>query len=121
MNTYLTPRQFARVAAVAFVGLAIMVAVIQSRRSKDGAIFTPIKPGKADALVSELARCRTITLDDLGLLEPCRNVWAESRQHFLQSAKLPHFLAEPGPDASAGAPKNQDAIRLHDVDQSRAR
>ena len=120
MNAYLTPLQFARIAAVAFVGLAITVAVIRSRHSKDGLILTPIEPGEADALVSELARCRTITLDDLGLLESCRNIWTENRQHFLQSAKTPHLLAEPAPDPSTGAPKNQDAIPLHDVDQPRA-
>jgi conjugative transfer region protein TrbK len=121
MNAYLTPLQFARIAAVAFVGLAITVAVIQSRHSKDGTVLTPMEPGKADALVGELARCRTITLDDLGLLEPCRNIWAETRQHFLQSSKLPHLHAEPAPDPFTGAPKNQDAIPLHDVDQPRAR
>jgi conjugative transfer region protein TrbK len=121
MNTYLTPLQFARIAGIAFVGLAITVAVVQSRHSKDGAILTPMEPSETDALVGELVRCRAITLDDLGLLESCRNVWAENRQHFLQSTKLPHRLAEPRPDASAGAPKNQDAIPFHDVDQPRAR
>jgi len=121
MNIYLTPPQIARIAAVAFVGLAIAVAVIQSRQSKDGIILTPIEPGEADALVSELARCRTITLDDLGLLESCLNVWAENRQHFLQSGKLPHFLAEPAPDRSTAAAKNQDAIPHHDIHQPRAR
>jgi conjugative transfer region protein TrbK len=78
MSAYLTPLQFARIAGVAFVGLAITVAVIQSRHSKNGTILTPMEPAKADALVGELARCRTITLDDLGLLEPCRNIWAEN-------------------------------------------
>ena len=121
MNIYLTPLQFARIAGVAFVGLAITVAVIQSRQSEHGVILTPIEPGEADALVSELARCRTITLDDLGLLESCLNVWAENRQHFLQSGKLPHFLAEPAPDRSTAAAKNQDAIPHHDIHQPRAR
>ena len=119
MNAYLTSPQFVRIAAVAFVALAITVAVIQSRHSMDGVvILTPIEPRKADAVVSELARCRTITLDDLGLVESCRNIWAENRQHVLQSAKT---LAEPAPNPSAGAPRNQDAIPLHDVDQPRAR
>jgi conjugative transfer region protein TrbK len=121
MNAYLTPPQFVRIAAVAFVGLAITVAVTQSRHSNDGLILTPREPREADAVASELARCRTITLDDLGLLESCRNIWAENRQHFLQLAKTPHLLAEPAPDPSTGSPKNQDAIPLHDVDWPRAR
>jgi conjugative transfer region protein TrbK len=121
MKPYLTPRQFARVAAVAFVVLAVTVALIQSRPSKDEAVHTPMEHGKADVLICELARCRTITPDDLGLLESCRNTWAENRQHFFLSIKSPHLLAEPAPGPSAGAAKYQDGIPLYDVDQTRAR
>ena len=64
MSTYLTSQQFVRVAAVVFVVLAVAVAVIQSRRGEDAAVLAPLEPGEADALVSELARCRTITPDD---------------------------------------------------------
>ncbi len=69
MKPYLTPRQFTRVAAIASVVLVVAITVIQSRRSQEEAVFTPMGRGKAYALVSELARCRTITPDDSVLLE----------------------------------------------------
>lgn len=108
MKPYLTPRQFTWIAAVAFVVWAIAVDVIQSRRDRDAAVITPTEPGKVNALATELAHCRTILPDDFGLLESCRQIWAESRQHFFLSTKSPHQIEEPAPDASVGAVKNRD-------------
>lgn len=121
MKPCLTPRQFTWIAAVAVVVLAIMVAVIQSRRSNEEAVLTPMERRDADALVSELARCWTITPDDLGLLESCRHIWAENRQHFFLSTKSPQLPAKPAPDASVGSAANRGGIPPHDVDQPRVR
>ena len=77
MNTHLTFQQSLRVAAVVIVVLAALVAVIQSRRSEDVAILAPFGPGEADALVTELARCRTVTPDDALVLEACRRLWEQ--------------------------------------------
>ena len=116
----LTPRQFTWIAAVAFVVWAIAVAVIQSQHDKDAAALTPTEPGKVDALETELARCRTASPDDFGLLESCRQIWAENRKHFFLSTKPPHQLDEPAPDASVRAVKNRDKTPPNADDQLRA-
>jgi conjugative transfer region protein TrbK len=120
MKPYLTPRQFTWIAAVAFVVWAIAVIVIQSRHDKNAVALTPTEPGKVNALESDLARCRTISLDDLGLLESCRQIWAENRKHFFLSTKSPHQIEEPAPDASVGAVKNWDGTPPYADDQPRA-
>lgn len=120
MKPYLTPRQFTWIAAVAFVVWAIAVAMIQSRHDKNAAALTPTEPGKVDALETELARCRTISPDDLGLLDSCRQIWAENRKHFFLSTKSPHQIEEPALDASVGAVKNRDGTPPYADDQPRA-
>jgi conjugative transfer region protein TrbK len=120
MNIYQTRRQFARIAAVALVVSAITLAVIQIQRSKEEAVLTPMERRHADAVVSELARCGTITPDDLGLLESCRQIWAENRQHFLLSTKSPPLPAAPAPYAPLGPAARRDGIPPHDVDRPRA-
>jgi conjugative transfer region protein TrbK len=121
MNAYLTPPQFAKITATALVVLAIAVALMRSRRSEDVAVLAPTEPGNADTPEAELARCRTVSPEECQLLESCRHIWAENRQHFFLSTKSPYLLAEPAPGPSAGAAKYQDGIPLYDVDQTRAR
>jgi conjugative transfer region protein TrbK len=121
MNTHLTFQQSLRVAAVVIVVLAALVAVIQSRRSEDVAILAPFGPGEADALVTELARCRTVTSDDPLVLEACRRIWAENRQHFFASMKSPQLPAPPAPDAPAGFVKSQERVTPSEIDQSGTR
>ena len=121
MSSYLTSQQFLRVAAVVFVTLAAAVAVIQSRRGEDAAVLAPLERGEADALVSELARCRTITPDDTAGLDACRRIWAENRQHFFVSTKSPQLPAPPVPNEPAAPMKSQDRVPPHEVDQGRAR
>ena len=118
MNASLTSKQFMRITAVIFVALAAAVAVIASRRGEDAAVLTPLERDEADPLVSELARCRTITPDDAAALEACRRIWAENRQHFFLSTKSPSPPAAPAPDAPV---KGQDRVPLYGVDQGRAR
>ena len=120
MKPYLTPRQFARVTATALVVLAITVAVMQSRRSEDAAVLTSKEPGKVDTRESELARCRAISFDDLGLLESCRHIWADNRQHFFLSTKSSSSQVAPAPYATLGPGAKRDGIPSRDVDQSRA-
>jgi len=117
MNTHLTFQQSLRVAAVVIVVLAALVAVIQSRRSEDVAILAPFGPGEADALVSELARCRTVTPDDAVVLEACRRTWAENRQHFFASTKSSQ-LPDPPANAPAGLMKSQDRILPGEIEQN---
>jgi conjugative transfer region protein TrbK len=121
MNASLTSQQFLRIAAVVFVALAAAVAVIQSQRDEDEAVLMPLGRSEADALVSELARCRTITPDDTAVLEACRRIWAENRQHFFLSTKSPQSPAAPAPDVSAEPVKNQTRIPLDGVEREGAR
>ena len=121
MSSYLIPEKVLRVAAVVFVMLAAAVAVIQSRRGEDAAVLAPLGRGEADALVSELAHCRTITSDDTAVLDACRRIWAENRQHFFVSTRSPQLPAPPAPNAPAGFIKSQEQARPLEVDQGRAR
>jgi len=121
MSSYLTFQQFLRVAAVVIVTLAAAVAVIQSRRDEDVAVLAPLGPGEADALVTELARCRTVTPDDAVVLEACRRIWTENRQHFFVPTKSPQLPASSAPDVPAGFMKSQERIQPGEIDQSGTR
>jgi conjugative transfer region protein TrbK len=120
MNTHLTFQQFVRVAAAVFVALAAAVAVTQSRRGGEAAVLAPLVREEADVLVSELARCRTITSDETMGLEVCRRIWAENRQHFFVSTK-PQLPDPSAPNAPAGVMKSQERFPLGEIDQSRTR
>jgi conjugative transfer region protein TrbK len=120
MSSYLTSQQFLRIAAVMFVMLAAAVAVIQSQRGEGVAVTTPMERGEADALVSELARCRTVTSEDTAGLDACRRIWAETRQHFF-SAKSPQLPNPASPNAPAGLTKSQDQLLPYEVDNGRTR
>jgi conjugative transfer region protein TrbK len=121
MSSYLTSQQFLRVAAVVFVTLAAAVAAIQSRRGDEAAVLAPFEAGEADALVRELARCRTVTPDDVLVLESCRRLWAENRQHFFVATKSQQLPAPPAPDAPAGLVKSQERVPPREIDQSGTR
>ncbi len=123
MKPYPTPRQFIRVAAIAVVLLAIGIAmaVVQSRRGEEATVLSPMNPGAADAFVSELARCRTITPDDQGLLESCRHIWAENRQHFFRSTKSPQLPVMSVPDGLAEPVKTQDRFPRYGSEQGGSR
>jgi conjugative transfer region protein TrbK len=121
MSSYLTSQQFLRIAAVAFVMLAAAAAVIQSRRGREEAVPAPVERGERDALVGELARCRTVTSDDTAGLDACRRLWAENRQHFFASTKSSQLPVPPAPDAPSVLVKSQERVPSHDVDQGRAR
>jgi len=121
MSPYLIPEKVLRVAAVAFVMLAAAVAAIQSRSGEDAAVPAPVERSERDALVGELARCRTVTSDDTAGLDACRRIWAENRQRFLVSTKSPQLPAVPAPNTPAALVKSQERVPPHEIDQGRAR
>jgi hypothetical protein len=65
MSQYLSPRRLPRMAAAAavilIVVLIVFLALIQSRHGNEASIAAPLRSGKADALVSDWTRCRTVT------------------------------------------------------------
>jgi conjugative transfer region protein TrbK len=113
MSTYVTSQRFLRAAAVVFVMLAVSAALVESRRGENAAVLTRLEPGEADALVHELARCRTVTPDDALVLEACRLLWAENRRHFFVSTKSPNLSDLP---ASTEVTKSQERIPQHEVE-----
>lgn len=110
MDRYLTPRRFARIAAVGSIILIAAWVVINSRRGEDLGTIAPLGLEQVDALVSELARCRTVTLDETTSLENCRRVWTESRRQFFGPTRTTPSPAEPVPTAANGSGKNQDRV-----------
>ena len=121
MSPHLTSQQFLRVAAVVLVMLAAAVAVIQSRRGENATVVAPMGAGEADAVVRELARCRTIAPDDAAGLDACRLIWAENRQRFFVSTRSPQLPAPSELNAPAGLMKSQERVSPQEVDQGRTR
>ncbi|SHJ95354.1 conjugative transfer region protein TrbK [Bradyrhizobium lablabi] len=115
MTDHITPQQFVRIAVMAFLAFAAVVAVIHSRRGEDAGIIAPLEHEQADALASELARCRTITADEAIALDSCRRAWAENRQHFFAPVKPIRIPAEPIPSAVTGPAKSQDRVTPFEV------
>jgi conjugative transfer region protein TrbK len=110
MSRYLTPRQFARTATISVVILIAALAIIHSRRGEDTGIVASLEREQADALATELARCRTITLDQTASLESCRRVWADNRRQFFGPTKTLPSSFEPTPTTAANSGKNQDRV-----------
>jgi len=121
MSAHLISQRFLRVAVVAFVTLAAAFAVIQSHPGKETTIFAPLESGQTDALVRELARCRTVTSNETMVLDACRRLWAENRQHFFASMKSPQLLGPSGSDAPAGVMKSEERIQPDQIEQGGTR
>ena len=79
------PKTLARVAAIAFVAIAITATVIELTRKEERPEIMPVRPaqvGAADPLRAELLRCQG--RGEAGPRDPaCPRAWAESRRRFL--------------------------------------
>lgn len=100
-----------RMTALALALMAVAVALVQLR---DGSTPTAVEPRPAivDPLASELARCRTITPEQLAADDTCRRVWAENRRRFFEPSASRRSPASTDPAATGAAmpPKIQDRI-----------
>lgn len=89
-----------RLAALAFVVLAIVATAIEFGRKEEegvpGAVAAPLQP---DPLRAELARCQL--LGEAGASDAaCLRAWAENRRRFLSPGARPtERLPEPNPFA----------------------
>jgi conjugative transfer region protein TrbK len=110
MSLYLTARQFAGIVATGFIVLVATLVVIRSQRGDDAGIIAAPERKEADALASEVARCRTVTSDQTGALEICRRVWAENRRLFFRPTRQPPVPAAPVPTAATATGKNGDRV-----------
>jgi conjugative transfer region protein TrbK len=113
MMLHLTPRQFARIAAVGLLVLVVALTIVRSRHNEPAVVLAPLEHGDAAAL--DLARCRTITSDESAAIETCRRVWAENRRLFFGSARSPQSSTDPDLKAPAGPTKNQDRVLPRDI------
>jgi conjugative transfer region protein TrbK len=116
MMPHLTPHQLARIAAVGLVVLIVALTIARSRHSEPAVVLAPLEHGDAEALVQELARCRTITSDEAAALETCRRAWAENRRRFFGSVRLPQSPIDPALSAPATSVKNQDRVLPREVE-----
>lgn len=71
-----------RAVALVFVVIAIALAVMQSRRADGDRIVARPIDGAVDPLATDLARCRTVTPEQLAADYTCLRAWAESRRRF---------------------------------------
>jgi conjugative transfer region protein TrbK len=117
MHQYLGPRQLLRIAAVGFIILIVALAIMHSRRDAAAGITGPLEHGKADALVSELTRCRAVTPDQTESLETCRRFWAENRRQFFSPTKTAPAPVELVPSPATTSGKNRDRFSPTDVKQ----
>jgi conjugative transfer region protein TrbK len=116
MMLHLTPRQFARIAAVGLVVLIVALTIVRSRHSEQPVVLAPLDHGDASAVVQELARCRTITSDETAALETCRRAWTENRRQFFGSARLLQSPIDPTLSAPAAPLKNQDRVLPREIE-----
>lgn len=102
---------FVRFTALALVFIAIAVTVVNLRGSPSPAANEG-GPAAADPLASDLARCRTVTPEQLAADDSCRRVWAESRRRFFapSASRRNPGTEDPAATGSARPPKIQDRI-----------
>ena len=110
MRQYLSHRRFLLIAAVGFIVPIVVLAIIQSRNGSEAGIVAPLEHEQAEALVSELVRCRTITLDQPASLETCRRLWAENRRQFFAPTQTPPAGDQPVANSATVSGKNQDRL-----------
>ena len=110
MRQYPNPRQFLRIAAAGFIVPIVVLAIIQSRHGSKAGIVAPLGHEEADALVSELARCRVVALDQPASLDSCRRLWAENRRQFFAPTQTPPAGDQPVANSATVSGKNQDRL-----------
>ena len=115
MMPHLTPRQLARITAVGLVVLVVALTIVRSRHSELPLVLAPLEHRDAEALVEEVARCRTITSNETAGLEACRRVWAENRRQFFGSTRPSQSPTDPVLNAPATPVKNQDRVVPREV------
>ena len=116
MMPHFTPRQLTRIVAVGFVVLIVALTIVLGQHSEHAVILAPLEHRDAETLVEELARCRTITSDEIAALEACRRTWADNRRQFFGSATSPQSPADPVLKAPAAPVKNQDRVLPREVE-----
>ena len=103
-------RAFKALSLLTTIGVLVVTACKIQLRSGDQPPALPKAEQTTDAPSSDLARCRSVTAEEIAGYQHCRQVWAENRRRFL--GKKDGDVA-PGHDDSASstpAPKDQSRI-----------
>jgi conjugative transfer region protein TrbK len=74
----------AGVVTVAFIAVACTIPLRDPEQTP-----TASPAADPDPLAAELARCRTVTIEQKDALVSCRRVWAEQRRQFLRQKLTP--------------------------------
>ena len=64
--------------------LVVAACAIKLRDDEQQASFASPVSENPNSLVTELARCRSVTPEQKDALEACRRIWAEQRRQFLR-------------------------------------
>ncbi|MDD1523580.1 putative entry exclusion protein TrbK-alt [Bradyrhizobium sp. WBAH10] len=104
-------RTFMALSLLTTIGVLVVTACTIQLRSGEDASAPPKAEQTTDVEVSDLARCRTVTSDDVGGYQHCQKVWAENRRRFFgrKDSAAPPL----GSDPAAGltpAPKDQSRM-----------
>ncbi len=83
------------VAGVAVMVLIVAACAIKLRDDKEQASSASPASEDPNPLAAELARCRSVTLEQKNALEECRRIWAEQRRQFLGQSKTPTPASHP--------------------------
>jgi len=109
-----------RVGALAFVGVVLAAAMIQSRNANEVRDAVPTTATAADPLSADLIRCRAVTPEQLAIDDTCRRVWAENRRRFFApSSSRPGTTAHDPAVAPATSGKAQDRLPTAGVQSDR--
>lgn len=80
------PENVLKLVAIAMGGLVVLMAAIELRDAVKEERAAPVAATPDDPLRAELARCRTLTPEDLATDAACREAWAENRRRFFDGA-----------------------------------
>ncbi|MDN5005513.1 putative entry exclusion protein TrbK-alt [Bradyrhizobium sp. GCM10027634] len=93
------------------VGILVVAACTIQLRGGEGTSAPPKAEQTLDLDGSDLARCRTVTSEDVAGYQHCQKVWAENRRRFF--GRKDGAAASRGPDPVAGltpAPKDESRM-----------
>lgn len=76
------PDRVPKLIAYLMGGLVLLMAAMELGKAVREHMAAPVMPATDDRLRAELARCRTLTPDEIATDTACRAVWAENRQRF---------------------------------------
>lgn len=82
-------KSFVRFTAIAVVVAATIIAIGEASRTSDASRDVAPPPTKSDQMAADLARCRSVTAEQLAADDTCRRVWAENRRRFFAPNNKP--------------------------------